>query len=272
MLSNLRTNEDIVGLHLWASQIRKQIGLEMSREYRSDAVLWDVFETYCPNTSNMLLPPPRRHEEDEKQFSVYVVSPPPGQQYYGRKGFQIQFLIRAARDIEQATTCVCVDLEGRLPFEVDEENVGHHLKTSCFPWSVLSTISNIELNHFCEKYVDGQCASHDEWRLGELTWDFEDVKQGFFTLSAYVTNCESTVLSDVAFSSWTSHFTDFYRTYQSAKCRQYELKSIFEDNHDHVLDSDSKSIIIEATYRIENNETRTVTYVVGFFYYRVAKV
>lgn len=50
LLRRLESDEEIVGLHLWASQIRKQIQLELAREYRSDVVLWDVFEKYCPRT------------------------------------------------------------------------------------------------------------------------------------------------------------------------------------------------------------------------------
>ena len=50
LLRRLESDEEIVGLHLWASQIREQIQLELAREYRSDVVLWDAFEKYCPRT------------------------------------------------------------------------------------------------------------------------------------------------------------------------------------------------------------------------------
>ena len=144
MMNRLRTNEDIVGLHLWASQIRAHVRLESSRKYRSDAVLWDVFEMYCPRTSDLLLPSRRGDEQDEKQFNAYVVSPLPGQQYYGQKKFQVNILIRASEDVEETKTCVCVDLEYRMPVEVNEENE-RQVKNSCFPWTRLDLVFGVRV-------------------------------------------------------------------------------------------------------------------------------
>ena len=215
LLYRLESNEEIVGLHLWASLIRRQIQLELAREYRSDVVLWDVLEKYCPRACDSL--PPRRPKEEGKQFSLHIANPAPGLQYYNVKSIQSVITIHSALEsVDEKGTCVCVET-----ISDSETNINF-----CVPWMSLQLISN-EDTTFLADYTPEHFSRHDidtHWRVLSFSWTSNDQKtfdMGFYALGARVKRCENALdfnLSEEKFTTWTSNWLQYYRPLQEKKC------------------------------------------------------
>jgi len=258
LLNRLESKKDIVGLHLWASQIRKKIQVEMNRDHRSDAVLWSVFEKYCPRTSASFLPQSRRPENEEFDFNLYVTRPNIGDQYFGVKSVSPKIWIRAnsGASVNQENTCVCVVIEGGL---------SESKKDFCVSWKNLRYVPEESVESLRKRYVSKKQPKSKNWRLLEFEWSLESKMTGYYKINTYVSNCDETALSDVAFSTWTVNFLYFYDKLQEDKCEQYFTKSIINNENEgfrnfETYASRKTSMIIEATYRVTENDTRSLTY------------
>mmetsp|Transcript_10607 Transcript_10607/g.17315 ORF Transcript_10607/g.17315 Transcript_10607/m.17315 type:complete len:461 (+) Transcript_10607:2165-3547(+) len=131
---------DSFGVHLWQSQVRKQLA-QIGTDYRQ-AFIGKLFDKFCPSTF-ALLPKDNGYHSWNSGATLTITSPKSGQQVYGENYPPIPLVMTinaATQDVANSLDKICISLNDAEPpscvpvnspsVNLQNPGPGHHLVTA----------------------------------------------------------------------------------------------------------------------------------------------